>query len=103
MINPFTTRVLLQPLDTGFVIDLKKALEISVAVLWSERLQSKEWARGPVTQHPGQDHPLHSGRRRALTVGVRRRDMLRGQEEQEEEGQVRSRVADEFDEGLADE
>ncbi len=29
--------------------------------------------------------------------------MLRGQEEQEEEGQVRGSVTDELDEGLADE
>lgn len=56
-----------------------------------------------VTKHPGQDHPFHSGGWWALNVRVCRGYMLRGQEEQEEEGQVGSSVTDELDEGLADE
>lgn len=59
-----------------------------------------------LTQHPWQYHPLHSGRCRALPVlpvlfcGD---DVLGGEEQQEQKGQVGSRVADKLDEWLADE
>lgn len=56
-----------------------------------------------VTKHPGQDHPFDSGGWWTLKVGLQRVYVLRGQEEQEEEGQVRGGVADELDEGLTDE
>lgn len=59
-----------------------------------------------LTQHPRQDHPLHSGRCGALPVLpvlLRGDNVLRGEEQQEQKGQVRRRVADELDEGLADE
>lgn len=56
-----------------------------------------------LTQHPGQDHPLHRGGGRTLPVLLRGDDVLGGQEQQEQEGQVGRRVADELDERLADE
>ena len=59
-----------------------------------------------LTQHPGQDHPLHGGGCRALPVLpvlLCGDDVLGGEEQEEEEGQVGRRVADELDEGLADE
>lgn len=56
-----------------------------------------------VTKHPGQDHPFHSGGRRALKVGFCISYMLRGQEEQEEEGQIGGSMTDELDEGLTNE
>lgn len=55
------------------------------------------------TQHPRQDHPLHDGGRRSLHVQVGAGDVLRCQQQQEEEGQVGRRVTDELDEGLLDE
>lgn len=56
-----------------------------------------------VTKHPGQDHPFHSGGCWSLKVVSCSSYMLRGQEEQEEEGQIGSSVTDELDEGLTDE
>lgn len=55
------------------------------------------------TQHPREDHPLHQRGGGSLHVQVGARDVLRGQQQQEEEGQVGRRVADELDEGLLDE
>lgn len=56
-----------------------------------------------LTQHPGQYHPLHSGWCRSLPVLLSRDNVLRSEEQQEQKGQVGRRVADELDEGLADE
>lgn len=55
------------------------------------------------TEDPGQDHPLDDGRGRALHVEVGAGDVLRCQQQQEQEGQVRRRVADELNEGLLNE
>lgn len=55
------------------------------------------------TQHPGQNHPLHHGGRGPLHVQVGAGDVLRGQQQQEEKGQVGCGVTDELDEGLLDE
>ena len=55
------------------------------------------------TDHPRQDHPLHGGGWGPLAVGVVGDDVLRGEDEEEEEGEVGRGVADELDEGLADE
>lgn len=58
------------------------------------------------TQHPWQDHPLHGGRCGALPVlpvlfcGD---NVLGGEQQQEQKGQVGCCVADELDERLADE
>lgn len=61
-----------------------------------------------ITNYPGQDNPFHNSWCRALTICSQKTwtlgvNMLRGQEEQEEEGQVGSSVADELDERLSDE
>lgn len=59
-----------------------------------------------LTQHPWQDHPLHSGwcwPLPVLPVLLRGNDVLGGEEQQEQESQVGCRVADKLDEGLADE
>lgn len=55
------------------------------------------------TDYPGEDHPFHHGRGRALKVTLRGFNVLRCQEEQEQECQVGSGVTDKLDEGLADE
>lgn len=55
------------------------------------------------TQHPGQNHPLDHGGRGPLHVQVGASDVLRGQQKQEEKGQVGCGVTDELDEGLLDE
>lgn len=56
-----------------------------------------------LTQYPGQDHPLHSGGCGTLPVLLCGDNMLGGQEQQEQEGQVGRGVADELDERLANE
>lgn len=55
------------------------------------------------TQHPRENHPLHDGGWGSLHVQVGAGDVLRGQQQEEEEGQVRRGVTDELDEGLLDE
>lgn len=55
------------------------------------------------TQHPGQNHPFDHGGWGPLHVQVGAGDVLRGQQQQEEKGQVGCRVTDELDEGLLDE
>lgn len=55
------------------------------------------------TQHPWEDHPLDDGGWRSLHVQVGAGDVLRGQQQEEEESQVGRRVTDEFDERLLDE
>lgn len=55
------------------------------------------------THHPREDHPLHDGGRGSLHVQVGPGDVLRGQQQEEEEGEVGRRVTDELDEGLLDE
>lgn len=58
-----------------------------------------------LTQHPWQYHPLHSSRWRALSVlpilfcGD---NVLGGEQQQEQKGQVRCSVADKLHEGFAD-
>lgn len=55
------------------------------------------------TKHPWEDHPLHDSGRGSLHVQVGAGDVLWGQQQEEEEGQVGCRVADKLDEGLLDE
>lgn len=58
---------------------------------------------GGLTKDPRQDHPLHSSGGRSLPVLLRGDNVLGCQEQQEEEGQVGGRVADELDKRFADE
>lgn len=55
------------------------------------------------TKHPWENHPLHYSGWGSLHVQVGAGDVLRGQQQEEEEGQVGGRVADKLDEGLLDE
>lgn len=55
------------------------------------------------TKHPWENHPLHDSGRGSLHVQVGAGDVLWGQQQEEEEGQVGCRVADKLDEGLLDE
>lgn len=56
-----------------------------------------------LTQDPWQDHPLHSSGCRSLPILLRGDNVLGCQKQQEEEGQVGGRVANELDERFADE
>ncbi|TNN63512.1 hypothetical protein EYF80_026254 [Liparis tanakae] len=94
------------------VMSLKRLSLLLAWLLWgegetfSEELGIHETPLISLTQHPGEDHPLHGGRGGALPVLpvlLRGDDVLGGEQQQEQEGQVGRRVADELDEGLADE
>lgn len=56
-----------------------------------------------LTQYPGQDHPLHCGWCGALSVLLCSYNVLGGEEQQEQKGQVGRCVADELDERFTDE